>query len=874
MIPILYDAFETEFNTNGIGFLTDAISCIVTEERNGIYELKLSYPVQGHLYDYLCEEAIIKAKANDEDEPQLFRIYQSGRTINNTTTWYAEHISYELNGNPVEKYSVSNVNASVALNRLLEKAVFSHKFKAYSDILTTNSTSFDTILSVRNILGGTEGSLLDKWRGEYHFDNYKIEFLKSRGEDRGVTIEYGKNLIDATQDKSIDSVVTSIFPYAVYQKDNEGADIVVTLNEKIIKHNAADNYAAPKCEIVDLSEEFESGVEITQSMLREKALGYLNDIETEPKVNLTLSFVALSKTKDYKNLQAMENIRLCDTVTVRIPKHGIDIKEKVTKVKYNTLKERYESIEVGEVKTNLVKELVAEKKSTEQVILSTGYRAEQIRQQIENTIKDVTAAITGNSGGYVLIHPEKNPQEIFIMDTPDIATAKNVWRWNLAGLGHSSNGVNGPFTTAITADGQIVANFITAGELTGQLLKAGTVYAEALDIEYRKSVLNYTDDKNSETITELTSRIETTAEEINMTCEALQKNIDTVDNYTKAQIKIANDNIALKVSKGDVSSQISQEASKITISSNRLKINSTYFTLSEDGDMTLTKGTINITTAAAKESKIELNYGSYKAKLAPAEIACGDTSAGYTQCIRSDEISSSWGTSSETSIRGGTINTNTMVPDEVLAQTGYFGSYVSVGGSRYEDNAFTVRGSAAIIGDFKVVGEKNRLVYTKDYGKRLMNALETAQAYFGDMGMGRIGEDGTCTIYIDSIFAETVEENAQKIIQLTKYGQGDIWIESEDTYYFIAKGTKGLKFSWQLYLPQKGYAGVRLQEDIGTTANEDNINIENILYEIQREEANQYESIALAEINSQINYEDEALNYLDNWEKEILNYGS
>lgn len=813
MIPILYDAFETEFNTNGIGLLTDAISCIVTEERNGIYELELSYPVQGHLYDYLCEEAIIRAKANDEDTPQLFRIYQSGKTINNITTWYAEHISYELNGNPVEKFSVNNVNASVALNRLLEKAVIPHKFKAYSDILTTNSTSFDTILSVRNILGGTEGSILDKWHGEYHFDNYRVEFLKSRGEDRGVTIEYGKNLINASQDKSIDSVVTSIFPYAVYQKDNEGENILVTLNEKIITHKDADNYAAPKCEIVDLSDEFESGVEITQSMLREKALNYLNEIETEPKINLTLSFIALNKTKDYKNLNAMENIKLCDTVTVRMPKHGIDVKEKVTKVKYNTLKERYDTIEVGEVKTNLVKELVAEKKSTERIVASTGYRAEQIRQQIEKTIKDVTAAITGNSGGYVLIHPEKNPQEIFIMDTPDIATAKNVWRWNLAGLGHSSNGVNGPFTTAITAGGQIVADFITAGELTGQLLKAGTVYAEALDIEYRQSVLKYADDKNSETVVELTSRIETTAEEINLTCEALEKSIDEVESYAKAQIKIANDNIALKVSKGEISSTISQEASKITIDSNRLSINSTYFTLSEDGDVAMKKGSINIETAAAKESKIELNYGSYKAKLAPAEIACGDNANGYTQCIRQDEIISSWGGSNETSIRGGTINTKTIVPDEVLAQTGYFGEYLSVG-SRYENNVFSVRGNAAIIGDFKVVGNKNRLVYTKNYGKRLMNAFETAGAYFCDMGMDHIGADGTCIIHIDPVFLETVEITAQKIIQLTKYGKGDLWVEHEDTCYFTVRGTEGLRFSWQLSLPQKGYGDVRLQEDI------------------------------------------------------------
>lgn len=175
------------------------------------------------------------------------------------------------------------------------------------------------------------------------------------------------------------------------------------------------------------------------------------------------------------------------------------------------------------------------------------------------------------------------------MDTPDIATAKNVWRWNLAGLGHSSKGVNGPFTTAITAGGQIVADFITAGELTGQLLKAGTVYAEALDIEYRQSVLKYADDKNSETVVELTSRIETTAEEINLTCEALEKSIDEVESYAKAQFKITSDNISSKVTKGNISSLISQEADNIAINSDRLSINSTYFKLSKEGDVEIKK---------------------------------------------------------------------------------------------------------------------------------------------------------------------------------------------------------------------------------------------------------------------------------------------
>lgn len=115
MIPVLYDAFEKDFTTNGIGLLTDAVSCIVTEERNGTYELTLIYPEKGHLAKHITRDAIIKAKANDEDEPQLFRIYKAGKAIGSNTTWNAEHISYETNGNPVEKFTVSGVNAQRAM---------------------------------------------------------------------------------------------------------------------------------------------------------------------------------------------------------------------------------------------------------------------------------------------------------------------------------------------------------------------------------------------------------------------------------------------------------------------------------------------------------------------------------------------------------------------------------------------------------------------------------------------------------------------------------------------------------------------------------------------------------------------------------------
>lgn len=523
MIPILYAASETDFTTNGIGLLTDAVSCTVTEERNGAYEATLVYPAKGHLAEYIAEDAIIKAKANDTDEPQLFRIYKSGKQIGSNTTWNAEHISYELTGNPVERFSISGVNAEQALNSLLAAAVFKHKYTAISDITTVNGTSIADVVSVRKALGGVEGSILDTWGGEYHFNNYRIELLKARGADNGVTIEYGKNLTDAKQERNIANIVTAIFPYAKYTPEGEESEVYVSLKEKTLVHAGAADYAYKRCEIVDFSSEWESGTIITEDMLRAKAETYLEKISTEPDINITLSYAQLKKTKDYKNIQVMESVALCDTVTVRIDKLQIEATAKIVKAKYDSLKERYDTMEIGGVRTNLTKQLTATQQEVTESIKKNQTRAEQIKKQIEQTIVGVTAAITGNSGGYVVLYPEKNPQEIYILDQPELSKAKNVWRWNLAGLGHSSTGVNGKFTTAITADGQIVANFITAGELTGAILKAGTVYAEALDVEYRNAVTKHADDAANKAYEDSLSKIQTTAEEITLLCKKISE---------------------------------------------------------------------------------------------------------------------------------------------------------------------------------------------------------------------------------------------------------------------------------------------------------------------------------------------------------------
>lgn len=617
MIPILYEAKTSDFTGNGTGFLRDATECTVKEVRNGTFELTLKYPENGVYADKLIEDAIIKAKPNNKDNHQLFRIYKSGKTIAGVNTFYAEHISYELNSNPICQPVIEGKNPQQAIEQVLSQAAVPNDYTAWSDIQTRNSTSVDDVVSVRKMLGGVEGSILDTWGGEYQFDNFTIKLWKSRGKDTGETIRYGKNLITAEQEKNIANTVTAIFPYARYKKDETSEEeILVKLSEGIIKTPNAERYARLKCEPVDFSDKFEDGVVITEDMLRKVATAYAQSGIDEPSISIKASFQDMNKIKGNENLAAFNSIDLCDTVTVIIEKLGIDVKAKVVSYTYNVLKERAESVEIGETRTNLTKQITAESKEQADRIIKTATFSEKLEASLKQRIADATAAITGNSGGYVVLYPPENPQEIFVMDTPDTKTAKNVWRWNKAGLGHSSNGVNGPFNVAIQQDGTIIADFIGAGELDGMLIKAGTVKAESLSVEYKESVTKKaqeladtaegnantaTDEKlkNYSTTTEMQSALTVEAGKISAkvsetyeTKENATQKITDANNALESYKREANAAIELnanaiksKVTAGDVTSQIEQSAEAIRCQAKKISWKSDSSEMTEDGKL-------------------------------------------------------------------------------------------------------------------------------------------------------------------------------------------------------------------------------------------------------------------------------------------------
>lgn len=445
MNPILFSPNTTEFNSNGIGVLTDAISCYVTEVCNGSYELSMQYPVTGHRYENIAEDYIILAKPNQTDSPQAFRIYSISKPLNGVVSINAEHISYQLTNIPVLGFTANTV--SDALSKITTYSMETNPFTFWTDKVTEATYSQKVPMSARSILGGVDGSILDVYGGEYKFDNFVVRLYNSRGSDNGVTISYGKNLTGITCDTDLSNVVTGVLGY--WQSEDE----VVT---GTTQYSDEQPKSYKRVRTLDCSTVFAEKPTVEQ--INGYCQSYLKSQYQSTKVSVSVEFVNLGDSEEYKQYKNLESVSLCDIVHVKHSTYGIDVKTKVVKTVYDTLLERYSKIEIGSVQANITNTIANQQKEQSNNVN---------RSYLQQIIKSTTNSITGNSGGHVVLYPPNNPQEILIMDTDDVNTATNVWRWNSGGLGYSSTGYNGQYSTAITMDGQIVADFISAGTLQG-----------------------------------------------------------------------------------------------------------------------------------------------------------------------------------------------------------------------------------------------------------------------------------------------------------------------------------------------------------------------------------------------------------------------
>ena len=459
MIPILYSPTTTSFTTGGIGKLIDAGSCIVTEERNGSYELEMTYPITGHLYDEIKQRSIIFAKPSPAQSEQPFRVYRITKPLNKVVTIYAAHISYDLSGIPVKNFTSQSVQA--ALTALTTSSVISNPFTFWSDKTNSGVMEIETPTPCRTILS----NILDVYGGEYEFDKYTVKLHSLRGFDNGVSIKYGKNLTDLEQDENCSNVYTGVLPYWTGNDTTVSGSVV----------NAPGTYDFTRILPVDFTRDFEEQPSTAQ--LNNAATNYIsaNNIGI-PEVNLTVSFVHLNQTEEYKNLGIFERVELGDTIKVEFAAMGVSSTARCVKTVYNTLLERYDNVELGEVKKGLADTISSQTSSIIDISKNSG-----VSSAVKAAIMAASEAITGQKGGSVILHDTRGgnkPNELLFLDNDDISQAQKVWRFNLSGFGYSSNGYEGPFTTAITRDGSIVADFITTGSMDAARITSGILQSK------------------------------------------------------------------------------------------------------------------------------------------------------------------------------------------------------------------------------------------------------------------------------------------------------------------------------------------------------------------------------------------------------------
>lgn len=393
MIPVLYKANSTNFDTFGIGVLKDCTSCEVTEERNGAFECVLKYPISGALYKEICTERLVKAKPNDTAKDQVFRIYRVSTPINGQITVYAQHLSYDLSNIATLQWQAESISPALAMERVFQNTATAHNFTCQTDYSAAKAFSVVKPQSVRACLGGVAGSFLDLWGGEYEWDNFHVIHHQGRGKHTGVVIEYGKNLTDLEHDNENTDVYTDLLPYAVVTAE-DGTETAVTLPEVLLPISDT-TLVQRKTLIRDFTEYFDEENPVTVDGLRAYANNYLknNPLGTATPT-LTVAFEPLWKQPEYAAV--LERVSLCDTVTIRHSLLGITAKAKVITTVYDTLAEKYISISLGSAKANLLNNVSAAEAAAE----DASAKVDRFPVLMNSAIKNATGLITGQTGGY------------------------------------------------------------------------------------------------------------------------------------------------------------------------------------------------------------------------------------------------------------------------------------------------------------------------------------------------------------------------------------------------------------------------------------------------------------------------------------------
>lgn len=466
MIPYLMDHTKTLQNlitdrTNGLGPLSEAIEATVTQERNGAFTLQIRLPMTAEHFHDVTVGGVIKAKVDDDSPLQMFRIQKVTKPISGVVTIYANHISYDLGKTSVLPFQATG--AGSALAGIKANMTGGAAFDFWTDIENATSVFTNKVpQSSRALLGGQQGSILDVYGGEFEFDNTTVKLHASRGNQTGIALRYGKNITDLQQEENIENTYTAVMPYAI---DAQGNAVVGDLQTVI-------QSAEPRILNLDLSSKFDTaeGEEITTAQLNQYAQAYIqaNNIGA-PKINITVSFIALWQTEEYKDIAPLERLRLCDTITVEFEKLGINATAKVVGYKYNVLAERYDSIEVGEAKSTLAKTISG---ITEEAAAAT----ESASGYLDGTIQAFTSLMAQGLGLFVTREPvgETGGTKFYLHNKPTRAASQYQWTFNSNGFAVSQD-YGQTWSAGIDASGNAVFNSLSANTVNAMTINGSTI---------------------------------------------------------------------------------------------------------------------------------------------------------------------------------------------------------------------------------------------------------------------------------------------------------------------------------------------------------------------------------------------------------------
>lgn len=473
MKPILYPknatAAQLSSQKNGIGRLSDAISCVVTEELNGEYELQMTYPVAGAHFDDIGINSVIMCLHEDSTDLQPFEVYNITKRSDNKAEIYAHHITYRLNNFVTMPFTVTagatacaDALAGLKSNAAVAADVADYTF--WTEVSTNSSYSQDVPASIRSRLGGVEGSVLDQFGGEYEWDKFTVKLHNQRGNPiTGITLKYGKNITDIDQEEELSNVVTGVVPY--WTKQDGDTTIYQGLTEKVVYSQYVNNYPYHLTIPLDLSDQWEN--QPSESQLRTAAQAYVNKQSFGiPKVSIKVSFVALWQTEEYKDIAPLERVHMGDTIDVYFETLGIEAQARVVATKYNVLLERYDEVQIGSVRSTLAQTLNDQRAETIQTING-------VKQYANDAANNATKWLI-TAGGYVIAvkNNDGSWKELLFLNHSDPDQATCGLRINNHGIGFwrkSIDGGNiwdGPYTNAWTIDGSLCADWIYGGTLT------------------------------------------------------------------------------------------------------------------------------------------------------------------------------------------------------------------------------------------------------------------------------------------------------------------------------------------------------------------------------------------------------------------------